>query len=172
MRLPGIHEDITPGGTDLETLDNQDDIRRIGNTLSNTSPQPISLSPNISQEQTAKLAPCTPRIDISRASSSSQHEDSKDSTPENQAISNLGLGFKEDGALDLRSSTEELDFQDATDQKLINKSRPTSPLVFICDPSFDRTRKDSQTSEICLLSISGMFDILFSGVTKNLEARI
>ncbi|XP_044729616.1 mucin-5AC [Chrysoperla carnea] len=108
----------------------------------------------------AKLTPCTPRIDISRASSSSHHEeDSKDSTPENQdaITSALGVGFREEGTLDLRSSTEELDFQDTTtaQKSNINKSRPTSPLVFICDPNFDRQRKDSQTSEICLLSISG-----------------
>lgn len=62
----------------------------------------------------------TPRIDISRASSSSQHEDSRDSSPENvfeqvgtgtlqEGDGNAGdLGFGEDGANDLRSSTEEL----------------------------------------------------------------
>lgn len=58
-----------------------------------------------------------PRIDISRASSSSQHDDSRDSSPENvfdqvgtgtlQETSN-DVGFKEDGTTDLRSSTEEL----------------------------------------------------------------
>lgn len=61
-----------------------------------------------------------PRIDISRASSSSQHEDSRDSSPENvfeqvgtgtlqEGDANQGdLGFSEDGANDLKSSTEEL----------------------------------------------------------------
>lgn len=64
----------------------------------------------------------TPRIDISRASSSSQHEDSRDSSPEN-VFEQVGtgtlqegdanatdLGFGEDGTTDLRSSTEELYF--------------------------------------------------------------
>lgn len=63
-----------------------------------------------------------PRIDISRASSSSQHEDSRDSSPENvfeqvgtgtlqEGDGNPGdLGFGEVGANDLRSSTEELYF--------------------------------------------------------------
>lgn len=62
----------------------------------------------------------TPRIDISRASSSSQHEDSRDSSPENvfdqvgtgtlQEVNEGGsdLGFGEDGTTDLRKSTEEL----------------------------------------------------------------
>lgn len=63
----------------------------------------------------------TPRIDISRASSSSQQEDSRDSSPENvfdqvgtgtlqdSNDENAGdFGFGEYGANDLRSSTEEL----------------------------------------------------------------
>lgn len=62
----------------------------------------------------------TPRIDISRASSSSQHEDSRDSSPEN-VFEQVGtgtlqegneggtdLGFGEDGTTELRRSTEEL----------------------------------------------------------------
>lgn len=148
-------------------------ISLIGATLSSSNTYPITSDHTTTTSQSsmlmssssgaglggAKLTPCTPRIDISRASSSSHHEeDSKDSTPENQdaITSALGVGFREEGTLDLRSSTEELDFQDTTAQKSnINKSRPTSPLVFICDPNFDRQRKDSQTSEICLLSISG-----------------
>lgn len=63
----------------------------------------------------------TPRIDISRASSSSQHEDSRDSSPENvfdqvgtgtlqEGNETSDLGFVEDGANDLRRSTEELYF--------------------------------------------------------------
>uniref|UniRef100_A0A336MBP0 CSON013808 protein n=1 Tax=Culicoides sonorensis TaxID=179676 RepID=A0A336MBP0_CULSO len=58
--------------------------------------------------------PTTPRIDISRASSSSHH-DSRESSPENVfdqvgtgTLIESGLGFKEEGAMDLRSSTEEL----------------------------------------------------------------
>lgn len=70
----------------------------------------------------------TPRIDISRASSSSQHEDSRDSSPENvfeqvgtgtlqeATATSSDLGFVEDGATDLRSSTEELFFADTGDK--------------------------------------------------------
>lgn len=66
----------------------------------------------------------TPRIDISRASSSSQHEDSRDSSPENvfeqvgtgtlqeTTTDSSDLGFVGDVAIDLRSSTEELLFAD------------------------------------------------------------
>lgn len=63
----------------------------------------------------------TPRIDISRASSSSQHEDSRDSSPENvfdqvgtgtleEGNEGNDVGFVEDGTNDLRKSTEELFF--------------------------------------------------------------
>lgn len=63
-----------------------------------------------------------PRIDISRASSSSQHDDSRDSSPEN-VFEQVGtgtlqesgeeLGFTEDGATEMRSSTEELNLNEA-----------------------------------------------------------
>lgn len=115
-------------------------------------------------QSTVKLslqAPSTPRIDISRASSSSHHEDSRDSSPERElfegpdpANTKLGLGFREEGTLDLRSSTEELDFQDP---QLKNKprTRPQSP-CFQDDYSIHGNyRKDSQSSDIVLLSISG-----------------
>lgn len=93
-----------------------------------------------------------------RASSSSHH-DSRDSSPERELFdttdpngAKLGLGYKEDGALDLRSSTEELDFQDMTERKK-PKSRPQSPAHPEECPG--HTRKDSQCSDIVLLSISG-----------------
>lgn len=72
-----------------------------------------------------------PRIDISRASSSSQHEDSRDSSPENvfeqvgtgtleEGDGNPGdLGFVEDGANDLRISTEELYYIERDDKTKI-----------------------------------------------------
>lgn len=61
----------------------------------------------------------TPRIDISRASSSSQHEDSRDSSPENvfeqvgtgtleEGNEGSDLGFGEEGTADLKRSTEDL----------------------------------------------------------------
>ncbi|XP_044255344.1 titin isoform X2 [Tribolium madens] len=111
VRLPGIREDATP-------IDHPG-ISLLG-AMPLTSPQKL-----------------TPRIDISRASSSSHH-DSRDSTPEHEAPK-LSLGFREEGALDLRSSTEELDFHDPQD----TKKKET------------HQRKDSQSSEIGLLCISG-----------------
>ncbi|GLH15516.1 Uncharacterized protein GBIM_19956, partial [Gryllus bimaculatus] len=66
----------------------------------------------------ALQAPATPRIDISRASSSSHPDsNSRDSSPERELFAGdasaggarLAAGFREDAA-DLRSSTEELDF--------------------------------------------------------------
>lgn len=61
---------------------------------------PASLQPNKLTLQT----PNTPRIDISRASSSSHHEDSRDSSPERELFeghdpssAKLGLGFREEG---------------------------------------------------------------------------
>lgn len=69
----------------------------------------------------------TPRIDISRASSSSQHEDSRDSSPENvfdqvgtgtlQEGNETDLGFGEDGTNELKRSTEELDLIDGDNTK-------------------------------------------------------
>ncbi|KNC32886.1 hypothetical protein FF38_08104 [Lucilia cuprina] len=70
--------------------------------------------------------PSTPRIELSRASSSSHHEeDSRDSSPENvfeqvgtgTLQETLDMGFREEGALELRSSTEELYFMDPTQKK-------------------------------------------------------
>lgn len=129
-RLPGINEDVTP--------------------------------------TTSTLIPSAPRIDISRASSSSHHEDSRDSTPERELFqgegapevleapgSRLGLAFREDGALELRSSTEELDFQDPTDQT----HRASVTIVSASSgggETLHHQRKDSQGSEYGgLLSISG-----------------
>lgn len=67
----------------------------------------------------------------------------------------LGLGFKEDDALELRLSTEELDFHDVAETKTHKyKHRSASP-------EFDElyinnnNRKDSQCSDVILLSISG-----------------
>lgn len=111
-------------------------------------------TPNEMTSQTRLQTPSTPRIDISRASSSSHHDDSagaggsdsRDSTPERELFgpqcSRLGPAFREDGALDLRSSTEELDFQDPNDPMPIRK--PEQP-----------GRKDSQGSELAFLSVSG-----------------
>lgn len=99
-----------------------------------------------------------PRIDISRASSSS-HQDSRDSSPElalfagaagEDSRARLELGFREDGALDLRSSTEELTFlEDAPGEP---KAPPLLPQQ---QAARHHSRKDSQSSEVALLAVSG-----------------
>nr|XP_018898054.1 PREDICTED: serine/arginine repetitive matrix protein 2 isoform X2 [Bemisia tabaci] len=100
----------------------------------------------------------TPRIDISRASSSS-HQD--DSSPERELFGEksgdgsngvkLGLGFSEEMAAELRSSTEELDFQDPNEIKRRRSTLQTQQAIF--DPS---ERKDSTCSvDFGFLSISG-----------------
>lgn len=85
----------------------------------------------------------TPRIDISRASSSSQHEDSRDSSPENvfdqvgtgtlqeATTTSSDLGFVEDGATDLRSSTEELFLVDTIDKSARSKMETDAQPVSI-----------------------------------------
>lgn len=99
----------------------------------------------------APHAPPAPRIDISRASSSS-HQDSRDSSPELALFAGAApscgeLGFREDGALDLRSSTEELAFLEPAP----GEPRPPPP----APPSRRHSRKDSQSSEAALLAVSG-----------------
>ncbi|XP_031850082.2 uncharacterized protein LOC116435076 isoform X1 [Nomia melanderi] len=116
--------------------------------------------------------PSTPRIDISRASSSSHHEDSnsRDSTPERELLAGgepppgckLTLGYKED-AQDLRSSTEELDLQDPIHEqdlrreskKLAKRKKEDGSLSDYSSKQLERERKDSNCSEIVLLNISG-----------------
>lgn len=78
------------------------------------------VSPKMQSSCTSALTPSTPRIDISRASSHSSHHDSRDSSPENVfeqvgtgTLQDSGvLGYREEGAIDLRSSTEELQFME------------------------------------------------------------
>ncbi|XP_077282624.1 uncharacterized protein LOC143908714 isoform X4 [Temnothorax americanus] len=122
---------------------------------------------------TSLKTPSTPRIDISRASSSSHHEDSnsRDSSPDRELLAGadppsgckLTLGYKED-AQDLRSSTEELDLQDPVhEQDLKRESKRRRRKEADGSQSDysgkqlgqDRERKDSNCSEICLLNISG-----------------
>ncbi|KFB45502.1 AGAP010264-PA-like protein [Anopheles sinensis] len=77
-------------------------------------------SPTKTTDGPAALTPATPRIDISRASSHSSHHDSRDSSPENVfdqvgtgTLQDAGvLGFREEDTLDLRNSTEELQFME------------------------------------------------------------
>lgn len=98
------------------------------NTIKSNVPAAIAATSGIATK--GLRVQSTPRIDISRASSSSQHEDSRDSSPENvfdqvgtgtlqeTATTSSDLGFVEDGATDLRSSTEELFFADTGDKSL------------------------------------------------------
>ncbi|PNF15288.1 hypothetical protein B7P43_G01028 [Cryptotermes secundus] len=124
--------------------------------------------------------PSTPRIDISRASSSSHHDsnNSRDSSPERELFegsgersgAKLGLGFKEEGAADLRSSTEELDFheehgtvteretQRRRERRLARQQQQqqqASVFKYELEAQSEKERKDSACSDVALLSISG-----------------
>lgn len=195
VRLPGIREDATPS-TPAHVEQIQQEFVYSGISLVGAPATPSSTAPPITPPSTTisslstplesltsntKMSlhtPNTPRIDISRASSSSQHEDSRDSTPERELFdqgndgtgTKLGLAFKEEGTLDLRSSTEELDFQDPQDKLRPQKARPQSPCPL--DDSLCQ-RKDSQSSEIGLLSISGRTSRLSSiGSQGSAQSRI
>lgn len=162
MRLPGIREDATPTTPSIVERAPSPGFPIRGISLIGVINKCPSLTNPVMSSVTLQIKPnlrqtTTPRIDISRASSSSHH-DSRDSSPEREIFDScdpnsakLGLGFKEDGALDLRSSTEELDFQDVQEKKK-NKSKPQSP---IAQDDTSNVRKDSQCSDIILLSISG-----------------
>ncbi|XP_011183171.1 uncharacterized protein LOC105212705 isoform X2 [Zeugodacus cucurbitae] len=117
---------------------------------------------------TTLATPSTPRIELSRASSSSHHEeDSRESSPENVfEQETIGLGFREEGALELRSSTEELYFMDPEQKKeeqekmQQQQAKRSSPHIFKFDDHQSylqqHQRKDSASSEVAaLLCISG-----------------
>ncbi|XP_065094172.1 uncharacterized protein LOC135714706 isoform X2 [Ochlerotatus camptorhynchus] len=120
---------------------------------------------------TSALAPSTPRIDISRASSHSSHHDSRDSSPENVfdqvgtgTLQDTGvLGYREEGTMDLRSSTEELQFMEpekGKTEKEKPQAQPYSPVMFKLEEqqtiSLYHQRKDSASSEVAaFLCISG-----------------
>ncbi|KAJ3658673.1 hypothetical protein Zmor_010398 [Zophobas morio] len=161
VRLPGIREDATPTPSNTPASVDHPPFIYTGISLvgAATLTPPNAVMPLPSPQAKLGLVPNTPRIDISRASSSSHH-DSRDSTPERElfethdpATAKLGLGFREEGALDLRSSTEELDFQDPQEVKKKGKTRPQSPSCLHDDSHHQR--KDSQSSELGLLCISG-----------------
>ncbi|KRT79173.1 hypothetical protein AMK59_6830 [Oryctes borbonicus] len=162
VRLPGIREDVTPSTPASQGRITPEfvytGISLVG--APSTPPSSTAMSSVSTPQSSTKASlqtPSTPRIDISRASSSSHHEDSRDSTPERELFeghdperAKLGLGFREEGTLDLRSSTEELDFQDTQlKMKKVNVQTPSQ------DEFHNHQRKDSQSSEIGLLSISG-----------------
>lgn len=67
-----------------------------------------------------------------------------------EARTHLELGFREDGALDLRSSTEELAFLESAP----GEPRPAPPPP-PANLSRRHSRKDSQSSEAALLAVSG-----------------
>ncbi|XP_045452120.1 serine/arginine repetitive matrix protein 1 [Melitaea cinxia] len=159
FRLPEIREDpassttsvtaSTSGGVDCLAPPEQ-------RARSHSSPavHEAATVPTVSGLQT----PAAPRIDISRASSSSHH-DSRDSSPElalfagsgggEDARARLELGFREDGTADLRSSTEELAFLEGAPGGAETRTQSIAP------PSRRHSRKDSQGSEAALLGVSG-----------------
>ncbi|XP_053686283.1 uncharacterized protein LOC128735824 [Sabethes cyaneus] len=132
---------------------------------------PKKQSPSNTVGSTVALAPSTPRIDISRASSHSSHHDSRDSSPENVfdqvgtgTLQDTGvLGYREEGAMDLRSSTEELQFMEP-EKGRTEREKPQaprySPIMFKLDEqqqmSVYHQRKDSASSDVAaFLCISG-----------------
>lgn len=179
VRLPGIREDVTPSTPASQGRITPEfvytGISLVG--APSTPPGSTAMSSVSTPQSSTKASlqtPSTPRIDISRASSSSHH-DSRDSTPERELFeghdperAKLGLGFREEGTLDLRSSTEELDFQDA--QLKMKKVSVQTPLQ---DEFQTHQRKDSQSSEIGLLSISGRTSRLSSiGSQGSTHSRV
>ncbi|XP_055529037.1 uncharacterized protein LOC129721023 isoform X2 [Wyeomyia smithii] len=137
-----------------------------------TADSPKKQSPSNTVGSTSALAPSTPRIDISRASSHSSHHDSRDSSPENVfdqvgtgTLQDTGvLGYREEGAMDLRSSTEELQFMEP-EKGRTEREKPHaprySPIMFKLDEqqqqiSAFHQRKDSASSDVAaFLCISG-----------------
>ncbi|XP_045608902.1 serine/arginine repetitive matrix protein 1 isoform X2 [Procambarus clarkii] len=100
-------------------------------TTSDSSPEERTQLPEIGEETSGATTPVTPiataalsvpsspRIRVSAASSSSPHEtDSKESTPEKELFSGYAKSdFCENMAADLHSSTEELDAEEAEQQR-------------------------------------------------------
>lgn len=202
VRLPGIREDGTPTtpSSTTTTIEAKSPAYPIGISLIGA---PLLSTTTMSSLSAPKKQ--TPRIDISRASSSSHH-DSRDSTPDRELFDShdpnsakLGLGFREDGTLDLRSSTEELDFHDpsasitttgggqpnenkrkgktaTTSSTTTTAPRPQSPSILMHDDTSyhnNHQRKDSQCSDIVLLSISGRTSRLSSiGSQGSAQSRL
>ncbi|XP_058831594.1 uncharacterized protein LOC131690091 isoform X4 [Topomyia yanbarensis] len=142
-----------------------------GRYRSKEKDSPKKTSPPNTAGSTSALVPSTPRIDISRASSHSSHHDSRDSSPENVfeqvgtgTLQDSGvLGYREEGALDLRSSTEELHFMEPEKGKT-EREKPQaprhSPIMYKLDDQQQilghHQRKDSASSEVAaFLCISG-----------------
>uniref|UniRef100_A0A182PPV7 Uncharacterized protein n=1 Tax=Anopheles epiroticus TaxID=199890 RepID=A0A182PPV7_9DIPT len=144
-------------------------------------------SPTKTNDCPTALVPATPRIDISRASSHSSHHDSRDSSPENVfeqvnsgsrhrwmsngiprdvgtgTLQDSGvLGFREEDTLDLRNSTEELQFMEP-EKGIREKEKPNTQLEeqssqqqYQYPQQQQHNRKDSASSEVvAFLSISG-----------------
>ncbi|XP_041981295.1 serine/arginine repetitive matrix protein 1 [Aricia agestis] len=150
LRLPEIREDLAASSEQLAPPEQR--------ARSHSSPAVHAAPPAPPPAAPAAglSTPAAPRIDISRASSSSHH-DSRDSSPElalfaggDDAKARLDLGFREDGALDLRSSTEELAFLEGAPG---GADPPRAPSV--APPSRRHSRKDSQGSEAALLGVTG-----------------
>lgn len=153
IHLPEIREDMSsgPAGSDYDH-----DGNRNGDGSILDVPEGRARSASSPAVQVPGLqAPITPRIDISRASSSSHH-DSRESSPDMAFPSELA--FREEGALDLRSSTEELAFlEEVPGQEAKPKSAAPvpHPLAATAPSSRRHSRKDSQGSELVMLGVCG-----------------
>lgn len=113
--------DLNKTDSQLTDIAEQDSPNKKGKCNESVTTTTHATAPMTEQAQSRNVLRVsqTPRIDISRASSSSQHEDSRDSSPENvfdqvgtgtlqEGNEGSDLGFGEDGTTDLRRSTEEL----------------------------------------------------------------
>ncbi|CAH2090652.1 unnamed protein product [Euphydryas editha] len=159
FRLPEIREDPASSTTSVTAstsggVDSLAPPEQRARSHSSPAVHGAATVPTTSGLQT----PAAPRIDISRASSSSHH-DSRDSSPELALFAGNGsgednrarleLGFREDGTADLRSSTEELAFLEGAPGGTDTRTQTIAP------PSRRHSRKDSQGSEAALLAVSG-----------------
>uniref|UniRef100_A0A2S2QTK7 Uncharacterized protein n=1 Tax=Sipha flava TaxID=143950 RepID=A0A2S2QTK7_9HEMI len=118
------------------------------------------------RQQTLCLAmPNTPRIDISRASSSSHHDDSSPERDlfvdaDGKSIESVKscLGYTEEIISDLHSSTEELNFHDLTESEIRRRRSKLQPQYAVSDATMDTDfaadRRDT-ASESGFLCISG-----------------
>ncbi|XP_065159211.1 uncharacterized protein [Atheta coriaria] len=196
VRLPGIREDATPcspapstGAGEIRAEFIYTGISLIGAPSTPTVAGRTPTSPTTGEPAKNTL---TPRIDISRASSSSHH-DSKESTPDKEVV-RIGL---EEGAVDLRSSTEEIEFAGAADPSKTQPKTPHRQPPPVAPPSqppppppprvhsphhdhqlheesyHSHNRKDSQSSELGLLCISGRTSRLSSiGSQGSAHSRV
>uniref|UniRef100_A0A8D8YUS6 Uncharacterized protein n=2 Tax=Cacopsylla melanoneura TaxID=428564 RepID=A0A8D8YUS6_9HEMI len=152
--LSTVKTSITAPFASIEDLSPEDETSR-GTSRMNSQNSTETKDGSTTSKMACLEMPPTPRIDISRASSSSQHDDS---SPEREIMGGesggtgegekLG-GFSEEMAQELRNSTEELHFHDVEGETKSRRKKLQQQQA-VAD-----ARKESVTSDIGFLSISG-----------------